>query len=382
MAFVGLIVGAGFASGQEVMQYFVAFGTWGIWGAILSCVIMTISGLAVLQLGSYFQAREHNLVFTRVSNRGVALFLDGAVMLTLFLTGMVMMAGAGSNLNQQFELPIWVGATLMLVLVLAVGMLDVKKVTAIIGAITPFIIVFLLIASVYAASQMQGSLGEAATYAHDHVSTTLPNWGVSALNYVGFNLMVAVSMAIIIGGEQFSPREAGVGGMLGGLIFGLLLLISTLALLSSAQVVSEYDLPVLSLINQIHPVLGTVMAVVIYGMIFNTGIGMFYALAKRLTASNPAKFRMVFIPITLVGFVLSFFGFRSLVSYVYPFLGYVGVVLIVVVSVAWLRGRRRISAETQRRRRLLISNQQEDLDASNLDNETLQRKVDELNSRD
>lgn len=32
MAVVGLIVGAGFASGQEMMQYFVAFGRMGIWG--------------------------------------------------------------------------------------------------------------------------------------------------------------------------------------------------------------------------------------------------------------------------------------------------------------------------------------------------------------
>ena len=31
-AFVGVIVGAGFATGQEVMQYFVAFGAAGILG--------------------------------------------------------------------------------------------------------------------------------------------------------------------------------------------------------------------------------------------------------------------------------------------------------------------------------------------------------------
>ena len=35
-AFVGLIVGAGFASGQEVMQYFTSFGIWGTVGAIIT----------------------------------------------------------------------------------------------------------------------------------------------------------------------------------------------------------------------------------------------------------------------------------------------------------------------------------------------------------
>ena len=40
-AFVGVVVGAGFATGQEIMQYFVAFGINGVWGAVLSAVIMS-----------------------------------------------------------------------------------------------------------------------------------------------------------------------------------------------------------------------------------------------------------------------------------------------------------------------------------------------------
>ncbi|MDU7287771.1 MAG: hypothetical protein E7L40_09465 [Corynebacterium kroppenstedtii] len=34
MSVVGLIVGAGFSSGQEVLQYFVAFGKWGSGGPL------------------------------------------------------------------------------------------------------------------------------------------------------------------------------------------------------------------------------------------------------------------------------------------------------------------------------------------------------------
>ena len=36
MAFIGVVVGAGFASGQEAMQFFVAFGKWGLWGIALA----------------------------------------------------------------------------------------------------------------------------------------------------------------------------------------------------------------------------------------------------------------------------------------------------------------------------------------------------------
>ena len=61
MSFVGLLVGAGFATGQEVVQYFTAFGTWGIPGIIIAALVMTLAGTVFLQLGSYFHASEHNL---------------------------------------------------------------------------------------------------------------------------------------------------------------------------------------------------------------------------------------------------------------------------------------------------------------------------------
>ena len=48
MAFIGVVVGAGFASGQEAMQYFVAFGNWGLWGIALAAGLMMITGVSIL----------------------------------------------------------------------------------------------------------------------------------------------------------------------------------------------------------------------------------------------------------------------------------------------------------------------------------------------
>ncbi len=353
LAFVGIIVGAGFASGQEVMQYFVAFGINGLWGAVISAVVMTVMALIILQLGSYFNAGEHGEVFRRVSHPVFSRLLDLGVMLTLFSTGFVMFAGAGANLNQQWGLPLWVGALVMVVLVLAAGMLDVDKVTTVIGAITPFIIVFITIACVYTIVSGDLSSLERLDAASEEVSTTLPNWFVAGVNYTSFNLLVAVSMAVVIGGNMFNPRVAGRGGLLGGLIYSGLLLISAVTLFLTVESVGADDMPMLTIINQLNPVLGQVMAVVVYGMIFNTALGMFYALGRRLTARRPERFRPVYALTVLVGFVLSFVGFRELVGYVYPILGYMGLLLIAVMLVAWTRGRVRIYRESERRMRIV-----------------------------
>lgn len=348
MAVVGLIVGAGFASGQEMMQYFVAFGRWGIAGAVLAGVVMAAAAAAVLSLASYFLAGEHTAVFDRISSPIMSRILDVAVMVTLFSTGFVMFAGAGANLRQQFDLPLWVGSLLMVVLVALTGMLDVDKVTRIIGAISPFIIVFLVGASIYSIIRADGTLAELEP-ATEGLLTTLPNWWVSAVNYVGFNFMVAVSMAIVIGGTHLNPREAGVGGLLGGAIFGGLLIIVSVALFYSVEAVGGDDMPMLTIVDRVNPALGVAMAVVVYGMIFNTAIGMFYALGKRLTRNRKDRFRPVFLGSVAVGLALSFIGFQTLLSTVYPAIGYIGIVLIIVVIVARMTGRAKLAEEAERR---------------------------------
>lgn len=45
-AFVGVLVGAGFASGQELLVFFVNFGAWGVAGTLVSAALFTFLGAA------------------------------------------------------------------------------------------------------------------------------------------------------------------------------------------------------------------------------------------------------------------------------------------------------------------------------------------------
>ena len=289
MAFIGVVVGAGFASGQEAMQYFVAFGDWGLWGIALAAALMMVTGVSILQLGSYFQAVEHTAVYNKIASPITAKILDWSTLITLFSIGFVMFAGGGSNINQQFpSIPVWVGGTVMLILVLLVGLMDVDRVTRVIGTITPFIIVFVVLATGYTILTANVDFASLNTWAIDNVNTSLPNWWLSALNYTGLNVMTAVSMSIVIGGNFLDNRAVGIGGLIGGFLYLILLALLVFALLFEAKDVNGEDMPVLKLITGIHPVLGILMTFVIYGMVFNTAVGMFYALGKRLTASTPS----------------------------------------------------------------------------------------------
>lgn len=335
-AFIGVIVGAGFASGQEVLQYFTSFGMWGTVGGIIATVLFAYLGMMLTKLGSRVNANSHRDVVYKISGRLFGPVVDGVIILTLFVVGTVMIAGAGSNLEQQFGLPSFVGSVLLVVLVMLTVVLDTHKVINVISSITPFLILAVLAASIYSVFTMDQTFSQLVPYT-EKVETTLPNWIVATINYVSFNIAVGASMAFVIGGAEKNERVAAAGGFIGGLTLGLMIVLSHLAIFSQIDVVGDKAMPMLAIINQISPILGILMAIVLFAMIFNTAVGMFYAFGARFVELGTKKFNLFLLATVLIGFALSFLGFTKLVSLFYPFVGYIGIFLMVALIVATFR---------------------------------------------
>ena len=55
------VVGAGFSTGQEVMQFFTPFGLWSYIGVLISGFILGFIGRQVAKIGTAFQLRTMNL---------------------------------------------------------------------------------------------------------------------------------------------------------------------------------------------------------------------------------------------------------------------------------------------------------------------------------
>lgn len=339
---------------------------------------MAVAGAVILQLGSYFLADEHNSVFRRIAHPTLSRTLDVVVTLTLFCIGFVMIAGAGANLEQQFGLPTWIGALIMTVLVMVTGLLDVDKVSDIISALTLLLIVAVIVGFVYTLFNMPddfSALGELAMTEESPVSP----WWLSALNYNGLALLLGVSMSLVIGGNHANMRDAGRGGLLGGIVYTLLLVLAAFTLLMNIELVEGDDVPMLTLFDSMHPAMSDVMVFVIFAMIYNTAIGMFYAMGKRITSSQPAWYTPVFLALCAAGYVVSFVGFDTLMTYVYPVLGYLGMAMVVLLVGWWIYARKRLSEESGHRDiiRDLTEQRENGDDFSSDDEDKLSHELDE-----
>lgn len=332
-AFIGIIVGAGFASGQEILQYFTSFGYKGTWAAILSTALFAYLGMTLTRLGSRMRTTSHKEVIYKISGPYLGVIVDAVIIFTLFGVGVVMIAGAGSNLNQQFGLMPYVGSFIMVILVLLTTMLNVDKVVAVIGSVTPFLVVTITVVAVYSFMTMDAPLSLMDPIARD-VKTSLPNWFVAAINYVSFNIALGASMAIVMGGAERDERTAAWGGFLGGLGLGVLILMSHLAIFTKVETVATYDLPMLHIVNDISPAFGIVMAFILFGMIFNTAVSMFFAFGARFMKVGTTKFKGFVATTLIAGFAASFVGFTDLVAWFYPKIGYMGLFLVGALVVA------------------------------------------------
>ena len=228
-AYVGILTGAGLASGRELVQYFISFGIAGIADVVIIAGLYMVFGKMILSLGSYYRAQNHSDVLSQVLHPVISHILDYSMMLSCFVLSFVMVAGAGSSIGQQFQIPFWIGSLLCASLILAVSYMDFNKVMGALGMFTPIILILILIGltAIFAGPQIDWSK---TIETAGNTDSSLPNIYVSVLNY-----------------------------------FALLLY-------SKVDLIVDANVPMQKLLQNIHPVLGFCMAITIFGMIFNTGL--------------------------------------------------------------------------------------------------------------
>ncbi|HWK21923.1 MAG TPA: hypothetical protein VNS08_02725 [Ureibacillus sp.] len=335
-AFVGLIVGAGFASGQEIMQYFTSFGILGLVGGIIATIAFALLGMAFAQLGSKLQTTSHKGVIYHIGGRYIGLVLDILITFFLFGVAVVMFAGAGSTFNQMFGIDPMIGSIIMVVLTIATLLLNVKNILNLIAVITPYLLVVIFIILIYSLFTMDISFAEADSIAKSQASAA-SNWFMGALLYVSYNLAAGAALLIVMGGTLKDRKVAGLGGIFGGIILGVLIILINLTMFVKMDVVAGVDMPTLEIAKQIHPAVGVLMAIALLGMMYNTAVGMFYTFTVRFVAPEHKIFKPTIVVVGLAGFVASLVGFTTLVGKVYSTMGYLGFALIIAVLIAWIR---------------------------------------------
>ena len=351
-AYVGVIVGAGLASGQDLLQYFLSFGAVGLIGIAALGVLNIIFGVVALQLGSYFRSGHHDEVFERITHPAVRRVIDVVLVFSGFAMGFVMLAGAGANLEQQFGLPAWAGSAVCAGLVILTAFLDFDRIMKVIGVFTPMIVIAIIILVIYSLATPHPSVAELNATA-TKVTPALPNLWFSAINYFALCVVNGIAMAFVLGGSVLRIREARLAGRIGGAIIALVIGGDALALYLNMDRIWDVNVPALEIARMIHPAFAFVYTLIIFALIYNTVFSLFFATARRFSGGSTTRMRIVLMGVVALGYAASLMGFKKLIGGMYPIIGWLGVALLVVLAAGWLRERAGVSHEEKLRRKLI-----------------------------
>ena len=118
---IGTLVGAGFASGQEIYTFFFSYGIKGIIGIIISSIItgsIIYFCLEIIRKNKIENYKDFiDVIFNKnTSNKNIKKIWNIIINTFILITFFIMIAGFGAYFNQQYGLNVILGSSILVVI--------------------------------------------------------------------------------------------------------------------------------------------------------------------------------------------------------------------------------------------------------------------------
>ncbi|MEQ6378034.1 hypothetical protein RZN25_14540 [Bacillaceae bacterium S4-13-56] len=336
--YIGTVIGAGFASGQEVLQFFSAYGLKGMLGILLSTILFFWLGYTILLIGGSLQAKSYMEIIQFTNGKKLGSVINFFITIFLFGTIASMIAGAGAIFKEQFHLsPLW-GTLFMALLTVLTVVSGTKGVVKSISFVVPFLMISVLFISSYTILKNPLSLEEIQMASS--LKGVAPNWFIASLNYASYNLIIAITVLGPMGAEASNRKVIFRGALLGGFGLGIGVAAIYFSILTSIGTVAKIEIPMMMISSQISPFFHFLFAIALFVGIYTTAVSALYGFVSRMHFI-PSDYRVwMIVQTTILAFLVSLIGFSNIVKYLYPFVGYCGLFFFGGLVYTWFTKRK------------------------------------------
>lgn len=326
-AFKAVVIGGGYATGRELVTFFMPSGLWGgLCGMLLSAVIWSficsITFMFALQTGS----RDYRSFFGKLLGPLWPIFEFGFLFALVVILA-VFAAAAGAIGQALFGWPTFLGALLLMFLIAVVAMFGNESVEGLFKYVSIFLYV------TYAAF-----LALSLTHFGDRIDAGFASggatngWIMGGLTYAGYNVVGAV---LILPATRHlrSRKDALVAGILAGPLAMIPAILFFVCMGAFYPEISNQILPSDFLLQRLDfPAFRFIFQAMIFAALLESGTGQVHAINERIAAtyrelSNREFSRLARLAVTaavLVGsvFVADRIGLVSLIANGYRWLAY------------------------------------------------------------
>ena len=327
--FVAWVIGSGFATGQEILQFFSSYG-YGSYGVVIVNLIgFLVVGPMLLGVGFEKGKDESFKHFDYYCGKKIGTFYSWATTITLLFVMAVLISGAGATLSEYYGLNHYVGAAIMAVMILVAYLLGFEKLIKILGFIGPSIIAFCLLIGLITVVRDFSNIEQVPIYADNlAVSQSSPNWIISSILYVSYNFLCGSTYYTALGASSSTKKEAIVGAVVGAIGLILAIAVMNTAIIVNAGDTASLAIPTLYLAKRISYVLGAVFSIFLILGIYSSCSAMMWTVCTKFATGNEHKDRIIALSIAVLTFILGLFSFSQLIGLFYPIIGYAGIFFI------------------------------------------------------
>lgn len=322
--FIGTIVGAGLASGQEIKQFFSTYGYKSFIGICICCMLYIFTYYIIINLSQKHNLKSYNdlimLISPGVLGKATHIFT------TLFLlsSASIILAGSGALIHQYFNISKWTGLIIMALLAIIFLLRDTKGLVEVNSIIVPSL--FLVITTIFTLY----------LFFYDNMNITYiknikpykSSWILSCILYGSFNILSSSGVMVPLSREINNFKMTYTGVVIGALGLTILSFIINLLLILNIPYIFNYEIPLLYVSNRFGETIQIMLLAIIWLEMFSTEVSDIFSISKTLEQTFKIPYKNACFLILGLAILISQIGFVKLITFLYPPFGVVGVLFI------------------------------------------------------
>lgn len=143
---IGTLIGAGFASGQEVYTFFFSFGKKGLIGIFIASLVISLAIYKTFKTILKTNVKNYeDFLKLLIKNKKIYYVIDAIINIFILISFYIMIAGFGAYLQQEFNLNSILGSSILAILCVILFRKNVDGVIKLNTIIIPILITIIIL---------------------------------------------------------------------------------------------------------------------------------------------------------------------------------------------------------------------------------------------
>lgn len=330
LVIIGALIGAGFASGQEIYLFFFSYGKRGILGIGVSAILLGIiiyKTMIIIKKNKITTYKEFllSIVPEKWRKEKVLEIINIIINIFILITFYIMIAGFGGYLAETIKIPQIIGSSILAIMCVIIMSKETKGIVKVSEIIVPILIVFIVVIGVYTVISTN-----VANKIEQMNIINGSSWLVSGVLYASYNTILLIPVLISVN-NIIDRREVSKTSIV---ITFMIFLLATAVFVSMLKIdvnIKRIEMPVSYVISTQLSKLKVLYGIVILTSILTTAISLIAGLMQNVKEKSNKKIMLCLICISSI--FISQIGFSALINFLYPIFGYIGIIQILLIAI-------------------------------------------------